>query len=173
MYGNHILEAMERTFSDVGKNPFDSAASGARLALLRELLSSHIGWSTMNYACVGNENRTPRGVHPPCGFQWSIWLTLGVEGPTWLRELGAYIACPFYAGTCPNWKCKGQMRHVAGTDRFRDEVFTEPRLVPDDVPRFVLPTSVYRGDEGARLLIPEPALVKARVFVHEQMGVEL
>lgn len=136
-----------------------------QVVLVREAVAS-LGWGTMTYACEA------------CGFEWRVWLGLGVEGPPSLREVGLYVACPFVVGRCPAWpvkpgatdedrarfahltRCDGQMSHV----RFaQDETFA-PRLMPDDAPRFVLDTWY----DAAQLVIPEPALIRARQFHSER-----
>ena len=62
--------------------------------------------------------------------------------------------------------CNGHMSHVEWN---RDKEFA-PQLVPDDAPRFLLPHTAFRGDEGATLEIPTPALVYARRWHNEQDG---
>lgn len=110
-------------------------------------------WGTMYYECDA------------CGFGCSIGMSLGVEGPKEMRERGLYLASPFSAGSCPAWPhmktCDGYLSHKG---RGRDEEFATPRIAPDNMPRFVLPDSVWRSDQGARLEVPEPALIEARQF---------
>lgn len=139
------------------------------LLAVREAVG-RLGWGTMTYACER------------CKFEWEVWLSLGVEGPPALREHGLYIASPFMLGSCPArpirpdadeneraqfrhlGACEGHMSHV----RFDEDREFEPKLIPDDAPRFVLPHTVWRPDEGADLEIPEPALIRARRF-HDEL----
>lgn len=131
----------------------------ARL-LVREAVAT-LGWGSMIYQCDA------------CGFEWHVWLALGVEGPPSLRAAGLYIAAPFTAGKCPSWpvkpdatdedranfrhltQCAGTMGHV----RFKSDREFYPTLIPDDAPRFVI--GAY---DSADLVIPEDALVRAQRF---------
>lgn len=142
----------------------------ARLFVVQEAVR-RLGWGTMTYQC------------DQCRFEWEVWLTLGVEGPSALREEGIFIAAPFVLSRCPAWPvrhdatpedraryahltdCGGHMQHVRFAE---DREFLPPRLIPDDAPRFVLPRAVWRGDHGAELELPEPALVRARRFHSDQ-----
>jgi hypothetical protein len=126
---------------------------------------SQMCWGAMNYRCE------------VCGFEWEVWLGLGVEGPPGLREAGLYVPCAFTVG-CPAWPlkpdatveeikqlrnmgpCSGSMAH---TDWQRDRHF-EPMLPPDDAPRFVLDAQLDQG----RLVLPADALVRARRFHREK-----
>ena len=128
--------------------------------LVREAVAS-LGWGTMTYAC------------DTCGFEWSVWLSLGVEGPPALRDAGLYLASPMWAGACPAWPIKpdatpeerAQLRHMAKCDgrmghvRFREDREFAAKLIPDDAPRFIV--GPY---DSAHLVIPEDALVAARRF---------
>ncbi len=132
------------------------------VALVREAVASLV-WGSMFYRCNA------------CSFEWEVFLAFGVEGPSTLRETGLYVASPFVVGSCPAWpikadateeeraqlrhmgRCEGRMSHV---DWKRDREFKAAQLSPDDAPRFVLD-----GWHGlAALLIPTPALVRARRF---------
>lgn len=132
-----------------------------RVALVREAVAA-LCWGTMAYRCDA------------CGFEWDVWLGLGVEGPPAIRDYGLYAASPFTVGSCPAWpvnpnasaeekatfrhlgKCDGGMTHV----RFGDDREFAPMLPPDDAPRFVLD----HWYDCATLVIPEPALIRARRF---------
>lgn len=112
-------------------------------------------WGSMAYRC------------DICGFEWEVWMALGVEGPPHLRNQGLYVATPFMAGRCPAWpiasaeemvSCGGGMRHV----RFDGDRQFEPCVAPDDVPRFVLPRAQWGLSGGADLEVPTAALVRAR-----------
>lgn len=129
--------------------------------LVREAVAL-LGWGTMTYACDA------------CGFEWKVWLGLGVEGPEALRTAGLYVASPFTIGRCPAWpikpgataaeraqfrhltQCTGSMSHVRWAE---DEEFA-PLLIPDDAARFVL--DPWHG--SAQLVMPEPALIYARRY---------
>jgi hypothetical protein len=155
--------ASERLIQAAAKQ-FDPARPGEAAVpqnmLVREAVAT-LGWGTMAYRCEA------------CGFEWDIWLALGVEGPPSLREHGLYVASPFTLSRCPAWpfkpdvpdgapfsydhltQCDGRMSHV----RFQDDREFSPCLIPDDAPRFVLDHF-----DGAHLVIPEAALVAARRF---------
>jgi hypothetical protein len=133
-------------------------------ALVREAIAA-LGWGTMTYAC------------DECGFEWEVWLALGVEGPPPLRDAGLYVPSPFSAGRCPAWPlkpgataedratfthlaaCDGRMTHV----RWGDDREFDPALTPDDAPRFVIDA----WHNCAQLVIPEPARIRAGRFHHE------
>lgn len=119
--------------------------------LVREAVAL-LGWGSMRYRCSA------------CGFEWDIWLALGVEGPPELREAGLYLASPFTIGWCPAWPqmqtCDGRMSHI---DFHADTAFP-PLLIPDDAPRFV----IDEWHHTARLHVPEPALIAARRFHNER-----
>jgi len=142
---------------------FDAGPPQVRLMATRAAVD-RLCWGAMHYECEA------------CGFGWGIWMQLGVEGPAYLRESGLYIASPFMLGRCYSWPpddsefgygtCGGSMAHRG---RGRDAQWSEPRIAPDDVPRFVLPREVWRGDQGADLEIPEPALIVARQW-HRERG---
>lgn len=131
------------------------------VALVREAIAT-LAWGTMNYRCEA------------CGFEWEVWLGLGVEGPAGLRDHGLYVASPFTISRCPAWPIKqdatpeerAQLRHMVPCDgrmthvRFCADREFGPTLVPDDAPRFVLDA----WDVAAQLVIPTPALVRARQF---------
>lgn len=148
-----IIKAINR-LHDEGPDPFEAATFEASLALIRTAVD-RLAWGTMTYRCQA------------CGFEWRIWLSLGVEGPPQFRASGLYLAAPFMV-RCPAWPgmkgCDGQMQHVRWIE---DETFREPVLIPDAVARFVLPYSADRGDTGARLEIPGPALIRARQAMNE------
>lgn len=142
------------------ESAFDPAPPQVLLMAAQEAVR-RLCWGTMHYRCRG------------CSFEWEIWLALGVEGPPHLKQRGLALACPFGIGRCYAWPrdaagelttCDGEMLHV---DFNRDEHWASPRLAPDDVPRFVLPRMVSRGDQGAELEIPESALVAARKWHSE------
>jgi hypothetical protein len=140
------------------------------VALVREAVTA-LGWGTMAYRCDS------------CGFEWDIWLTLGVEGPPSLRDHDLYVASPFTLSSCPAWpvkpgataderatfahlgRCEGRMSHVRFAD---DRQFGELRLIPDDAPRFVLDPWY----EAAQLVLSEPALVRARRFHNDASSEE-
>lgn len=140
---NALGEMAKRLVADAA--PFEAGQQEAHLALVRAAVA-RLGWGTMLYACEA------------CGFEWEVWLSLGVEGPPALREESLYVAAPFMV-RCPAWPnmtpCPGKMPHV----RWADDREFEARPIPDDAPRFVLP---YSGGDGATLEIPGPALVRAR-----------
>jgi hypothetical protein len=102
-----------------------------------------------------------------CGFDWWVWMGLGIEGPGDLHQKRLALPCPFII-QCPAWPdmkpCRGEMNHV---DWDEDQRFTAPVLPPDDVPRFILPES---GGDCGHLHIPTPALVKARRAMNEEGG---
>ena len=161
MASEHALEhAAKRLLEgDPADRAFDVPTYEALLALTREAVA-RLGWGTMTYAC------------DTCSFEWEIWLALGVEGPPALREASLYIAAPVMLGSCPAWPdmttCPGGMKHV----RWNDDREFPPTLIPDDAPRFVLPSSLSGGGEGASLVIPTPALVRARRALNEPSGGE-
>lgn len=159
-----LKDAAQTLFPEPGPQP--DHVYGIALALVREGVG-RLAWASARYKCGA------------CRFEWDVWLSLGVEGPLGLRKNGLFIASPF-ATPCPAWphfdpndpgrmgdeskdpRCKGEMTHVIpGGDRQ-----FEPTLVPDDVPRFVLPHAVFGGSEGAQIEIPTPALVAARKYHH-------
>lgn len=135
------------------------------LVALTEKAVGSLAWSTMTYRCE------------KCGFEWEVYLGLGVEGPPELKDRGLALPVPFVIGRCPAWTpkdgvakpdlsnleaCEGEMTHVEWS---RDRKLNPPELVPDDAPRFVLPSASAGGEGGApcgRLEIPMPALVRAR-----------
>lgn len=132
-----------------------------RVALIREAVVT-LGWGTMIYSCEH------------CGFEWRVWLSLGVEGPPTLRDAELFVPAPFGGIRCPAWPiksgataeerarfqhmtaCTGSMSHV----RFAADEEFEPRLIPDDAPRFVLDAWYEHGT----LVVPEPAIIAARRF---------
>lgn len=151
-----IQGAAERLLEgDPAEHAFDEPRYAALLALVREAVAG-LGWGTMTYAC------------DTCEFEWEVWLSFGVEGPPALRDAGLYVAAPFGLSSCPAWpdmrSCGGRMSHVRWSD---DRRFCSPALIPDDVPRFVLPRSLSGGGEGAALEIPTPAVVRARRALNE------
>lgn len=90
-------------------------------------------WGTMTYACAGRKPG-PHG-EGGCGWEHTIHLGVGCEGPTNLKDHKATIPVPFFCGTCPD--CGGKLCHVRWGD---DEDFRELRPIPDDAPRFLVPT---------------------------------
>ena len=152
------FEVAAKRIVEQGEGPWPDADWTVLVSLTERAIAS-LGWRTMNYKCE------------KCGFEWAVYLTLGCEGPPELKEKGLALAVPFVAGRCPSWPgmktCDGSMQHV----RFADDQTFFPRLIPDDAPRFVLPTTSAGGEGGApcgRLEIPMPALVRARRFWNEQ-----
>jgi hypothetical protein len=151
----------ERSYLDVlvahmmpeGGSEFDGGNAQAGGALLAAQAARDLCWGTMRYRCES------------CGFDWRVWLALGVEGPASLKSRCLYMPCPFTI-SCPAWPnmqpCEGHMSHINWAE---DERFPEPQLPPDSVPRFVLPDS---GGTCARLLIPDLALVEARRALNEE-----
>jgi hypothetical protein len=139
----------------------ESATPVRHVTRVREAVAT-LGWGTMAYRCED------------CGFEWDIWLSLGVEGPPSLRESGLYAASPFTLSSCPAWPvnpaateaeramflhlkpCASRMSHV----RFDDDRVFAPSPIPDACPRFVLDA----WHDTAALVIPEPALIAARRF---------
>lgn len=155
-----LTDAIERLLGP-GPDVFDKPSCETMLLLVRGAVE-RLAWGTMNYRCE------------QCGFEWEIWLSLGVEGPADLREVGLYVASPFTV-RCPAWPkmqaCGGTMSHVRFSDDvrfgFNGDRSNTPKLIPDDAPRFVLPYSVSSGGEGARLEMPTDALVRARRALNE------
>jgi hypothetical protein len=146
-----------------GGDPFDPAKPTVGLALVREAVA-RLGWGTMVYRCEA------------CGYEARVWLSLGVEGPQVLRDASLYLACPF---TMRCWACAGKpveagdplppapfnkqplngtMSHV----RFDHDEHFDPLLIPDNAARFVLPTAVWGGSEGADIHVPSGALAAGR-----------
>jgi hypothetical protein len=156
-----LIEAAERQFAGGPGAPVPVP----QVVLVREAVAL-LGWGTMVYAC------------DRCGFEWKVWLALGVEGPPNVKSLGLYVPAPFKAGRCPSWpvkpdatpeeratfrhltRCDGEIGHV----RFREDEEFEPALIPDDSPRFVLD----HWYDCAHLHVPEPALIVARRFHSER-----
>ena len=147
-----------------GPDAFDDEGSPEVRLLATKAAIERLAHGTMLYRCKD------------CGYEARIWLSLGVEGPEQLRDAGLYLPCPFIV-RCLAWiyepaadplqqyrPCEGEMPHVEWQ---RDERF-EPRLIPDDALRFVLPRGVWRGDHGGELEVPEPALVAARRWHRDQ-----
>lgn len=157
-----LIAAAERQVVEPGRTP-----PVPQPMLVHEAVTS-LGWGTMAYRCES------------CGFEWDVWLSLGVEGPPALRAHGLYVASPFTLSNCPAWptkagatdeeraqfrhltRCEGSMSHV----RFGDDREFAPTLIPDDQPRFV----IDQWYDVARLAIPEPALIVARRFHSEIKG---
>lgn len=128
-------------------------------------------WGTMQYRC------------DTCGHEWSVWLALGVEGPTQLKEAGLYVPSPFSTGPCRAWPlredateqdrklmsdtrtCNGTYTHVTWHN---DVVFSTPEMAPDDAPRFAL-SQAY---DYAELVIPTDALVAARRYHKDKQDLE-
>jgi hypothetical protein len=161
---------VEATISkEVGADAFAVGPPQVRLMAARAAVG-RLCWGAMFYEC------------DTCGFGWEIWTALGVEGPPALREAGLYLSSAFMLGRCWAWPidenpapgsppphlrtCDGNMGH---RDWSRDQEWGAPRIAPDDVPRFVLPREVWRGDQGADLEVPEPALVRARRWHQERL----
>lgn len=137
--------------------------------LLTRTAVGQLAHGTMTYEC------------DTCGFHWRVWLALGVEGPQALRDARLYVPAPFTVGSCPAWpinpdateeeraqlrdmfRCPGRMAHVRFSE---DERFGAPRLMPDEVPRFVLDDDHAQG----RLSMPTAAMVAARRWHREQAG---
>lgn len=155
---------MSSRIATAAKMNFEQGSPGEDSPVPHRLLVgeavTQLGWGTMTYACE------------TCGFEWKVWLTLGVEGPPSLREHDLYVPAPFTLSSCPAWPvnpdatederaglrhmhaCTGRMSHV----RFREDEEFAPRLIPDDAPRFVLDGW---ADHGA-IVMPTPALIRAR-----------
>lgn len=89
-------------------------------------------WGTMTYGCMGLR---PTPGSEGCGFEHTVYLGLGIEGPAVLRDADAIIPSPAFCGSCP--KCGGSLGH---TDWNRDETFALPVPVPDTAARFRVPT---------------------------------
>lgn len=102
-------------------------------------------WGSMIYACgYGHEER--------------YYLGVGVEGPRDFRERGAYIPCPFIAGSCP--QCGLPMKHKRWNE---DENFDDLRPVPDGARYFRIPGEKLAAEflrdaayGGAELVDPHP-----------------
>lgn len=144
-----LREGMADVLEGEANVRLSDASLGIALAMVREGVG-RLGWSTMAYRCG------------QCRFEWDVWLALGVEGPEALREGNLYVAAPFGMSCRASPKmqaCAGTMSHVR---LGQDKVFG-PTLIPDDAPRFVLPHMI-QGSEGATLVVPEMAYVRARRF---------
>lgn len=151
-----LIAAAEANIPEPGRD-----AVVPHVALVREAVAT-LGWSTMKYGCG------------TCGFEWEVWLALGVEGPPSLRTANLMVPAPFTTGRCPAWpvrpgataedrarfrhltRCEGEMSHV----RFSEDREFAPTLIPDDVPRFTLDP----WHEHGVLVISSPALIAARRF---------
>jgi hypothetical protein len=147
---------------DQGQGPWPAEDWTVLAALIDQAVGSLCGL-TMNYRCED------------CGFEWEVYLALGLEGPGALKQAGLALPVPFVI-SCPAWRapegeevnpeltnlrpCEGSMTHVRWSD---DRLLAPPEIPPDDAPRFVLPdSSAGESPPCGRLEIPGPALVRAR-----------
>jgi hypothetical protein len=121
-----------------------------------------LAWATFIYACHGDMRRQTgqRNFDPSkitgCGYEHRIWLGVGVEGPPDAKAQGLVIPSPMFAGSCP--KCGGMMGHVRWNE---DETWDEPREIPEDVHRLLVPSSrkskklAKSNYGGGQLVAPE------------------
>lgn len=162
MVRDNELRAAAKRIVEQGPGPWPAEDWSCLLALVHRAIPQ-LAHKTMIYKC------------DDCGFEWEVYLALGLEGPDELSANHLVLPVPFVAGTCEVWRpppgeepaaglrnlkrCGGAMQHV----RFQEDRSFAPSLIPDDAPRFVLPTSAAGGDAPCgRLEIPTPALVRAR-----------
>lgn len=158
---NEIAKAAKRIVEQE-EVPWPAEDWSALLSLIHRAVPQ-LAHKTMTYAC------------DDCGFEWEVYLALGLEGPDELSAGHLVLPVPFVAGRCEVWRppageepkadltnlsaCGGTMQHV----RFQDDRSFAPSLIPDDAPRFVLPLSAAGGDAPCgRLEVPTPALVRMR-----------
>lgn len=158
---NEIAKAAQKIVGQ-GPGPWPDEDWSSLLSLIHRA-TGQLAHRTMIYKC------------DDCGFEWEVYLCLGLEGPDELQAAGLVLPVPFVAGTCEVWRpppgeepsddlrnlkrCGGAMQHV----RFREDRSFAPSLIPDDAPRFVLPLTAAGGDAPCgRLEVPTPALVRAR-----------
>lgn len=69
-----------------------------------------------------------------CGHEEIYFLCVGVEGPSELMVIKAFVPCPFVAGKCP--ACGRSMTHVRWGD---DEIYDELQPVPAGANYFHIP----------------------------------
>lgn len=161
-----LIEAARVTGREPSEDRYEALVP--QQMLVREAVAC-LAHGTMNYRCE------------VCGFEWEVWLGMGVEGPQALKNAGLFVPCAFVIGRCPAWPvradateeeraqlrdmgpCDGQMTHVEFS---RDRRFDSPQMVPDDRARFVLDPWYDQG----QLVIPEPALIGARRWHRERLA---
>lgn len=162
MAGQNEIAVAAQKIVEQGPGPWPAEDWSALLSLIHRA-TGQLAWKTMIYACED------------CGFEWEVYLSLGLEGPDELSAAGLVLPVPFIAGKCDVWRppageeakpdltnlkpCGGSMQHV----RWEEDRTFAPSLIPDDAPRFVLPLSAAGGDAPCgRLEVPTPALVRMR-----------